>query len=430
VENKLDQLSNLREENIRLHKAIDELTIINDLSRVISSTMSLDVIIENIIKRVVKAVHCRQGMITLVDELTPNSMFTLIRTLDSTSNHQQFHLNQNILGWMMINKKPLVVNDFPSDSRFSGVKVEGEIQSLLCVPLLVKNRLIGILAMFNKKENNQFSEDDTRLLSIIATQSAQVLENARLYEQEQKKLAMEKELIAAHEVQMNLLPKSLPQIANFQFAATTIPAKEIGGDFYDIVRVHDDVYEVIVADVAGKGLPAALLATLGKGVLCSQVIQHNSLVTQLKLSNNILRGSIPHKSFITLLLAAIEPKSRTVTVANAGHCYPLLYNSKSRIVDIVQVKGFALNLTDEHQCEPKAIVMEPDDCLILYSDGVDEARSITREFFGIDRLMNIVQQHAQGAAEMLLQKIIDEVKLFSKGVSQSDDITLLVIKAI
>ena len=426
----MDQLSNLQEENNQLRKAVGELSILNELSRVIGSTMSLDVIIENIIRRAVKAVHCHQGMITLVDEITPNSMFTLIRTLDSTSNHQQFHLNQNVLGWMMINKKPLISNDFPADSRFSGVKVEGDVKSLVCVPLLIKNRLIGILATFNKKEDRIFTEDDTRLLSIIGSQSAQVLDNARLYELEQKKIVMDKELIAAREVQMNLLPKSLPQIANFQFAATTIPAKEIGGDFYDIVRVHGDVYEIIVADVAGKGLPAALLATLGKGILCSQVIQHNSLVTQLKLSNQILRGSIPHKSFITLLLAAVEPKSRTVTVANAGHCYPLLFRSNSQTVDIVQVKGFALNLTDEHQCEVKAIAMEPNDCLILYSDGVDEAQSITQEFFGVDRLINVIQRHARGTADILLQKIIEEVKLFSKGVSQSDDITLLVIKAI
>lgn len=266
----MDQLSNLLEENFRLRKAIEELSILNDLARVISSTMSLDVIIENVIKRSVKAVCCQQGMITLVDEVSPALMFTLIRTIDSNSNHQQFHLNQNILGWMMINKKPLISNNFPSDERFSGVKIEGDINSLLCVPLLAKNKLIGIMAAFNKKENGKsFTDDDARLLSIIAGQSGQVLENARLYEQEQKRMAMEKELIAAREVQMNLLPKQLPNVSNFEFAARTIPAKEIGGDFYDIIKVDNLSYEIIVADVAGKGLPAALLATLGKGVLCA-----------------------------------------------------------------------------------------------------------------------------------------------------------------
>lgn len=182
-----NNLSVLREENQRLRLVVEELSILNDLARVISSTMSLDVVIENIIKRSVKAINCKQGMITLIDKEKPTGMKTLIRTLDSSSNHEQFHLNQNILGWMLINKKPLTCDDIRNDPRFSGVKFEEDICSLLCVPLLVKNRLIGILAMFNKKELKHFSEDDARLLSIIAMQSAQILENARLYQEEQKK---------------------------------------------------------------------------------------------------------------------------------------------------------------------------------------------------------------------------------------------------
>ncbi|MDI6767836.1 MAG: PP2C family protein-serine/threonine phosphatase [Bacteroidota bacterium] len=425
----MDQLSNLQEENTRLRKAVEELSILNELARVISSTMGLDVVIENIIKRSVKAIHAEQGMISLVDEESPTSMFTLIRAVDSTSNHQQFHLNQNILGWMMINKKPLVSNIFLSDERFLGVKIEGDIQSLLCVPLLAKNKLIGILAVFNKKGNeNYFSDEDTRLLSIIATQSGQVLENARLYEHEQKRMAMEKELIAAREVQMNLLPKQLPNVPNFEFAPNTIPAKEIGGDFYDIIKVNNISYEIIVADVAGKGLSAALLATLGKGVLCAQVMQHGSLQTQLKQSNTILRGSIPHKSFITLLLATISPESRTVTIANAGHCYPLLYHNDRKIVETLTIKGMALNISDDLKCEERTITMQPNDCLVLYSDGVDDAQSITREFFGTERMVNVIQSCGQCSADAILQKIIDEIKLFTKGVSQFDDITLFVIK--
>ena len=426
----MDQLSNLQEENLRLRKAIDELSILNDLARVISSTMSLDVIIENVIKRSVKAVHCQQGMITLVDEVSPTSMFTLIRAIDSSSNHQQFHLNQNILGWMMINKKPLISNNFPADERFSGVKIEGDIHSLLCVPLLAKNKLIGIMAVFNKKENGKFfTDNDARLLSIIAGQSGQVLENARLYEQEQKRMAMEKELIAAREVQMNLLPKQLPNVSNFEFAARTIPAKEIGGDFYDIIKVDNLSYEIIVADVAGKGLPAALLATLAKGILCAQVMQHGSLQTQLKQSNTILRSSIPHKSFITLLLATILPESRTVTIANAGHCYPLLYHNDRRIVETLTIKGMALNISDNLRCEERTITMQPNDCLVLYSDGVDDAQNITQEFYGTERMVNVIQSCAQDSADAILQKIIDEIEFFSKGVSQFDDITLLVVKA-
>ena len=425
----MDEMVQLREENQRLRKAVDELSILNDLARVISSTMSLDEVIENVVKRSVRAVKGEQGMITLVDEVAPTEMKTFIRAADSTTNHKQFHLNQNVLGWMMINKKPLVSNDIKTDSRFSGIAVDGTLRSVLCVPLLVKNRLVGILAVFNKKELTQFSEDDKRLLSILAAQSGQILENARLYAEEQKKMAMEKELIAAREVQTNLLPKQVPQIPNFEFAARTIPAQEIGGDFYDFIRLDSNRYEVVVADVAGKGLPAALLATLGKGVLYAHALQNPSPSFHLKQSNRILRGSIPRKSFITMLLAVVDSGARSVTISNAGQCYPLLFKGANSSTQVLAVKGMPLNFTDEILCEECTVTMQPNDCIVFYSDGVNEAQNGARDFFGEERIASIVTQHGQGPADFLLQKLVDEVKLFSKGTHQSDDITILVVKA-
>ncbi|MBI5021443.1 MAG: SpoIIE family protein phosphatase [Ignavibacteriales bacterium] len=426
----MSQNSNLQEENQQLRKAIEELSLLNELSRVINSTISLDVVIENIIKKSVKAIHANQGMITLIDEINPNSMFTFIRSVDSGLNHKQFHLNQNILGWMMIHKTPLVANKFQSDPRFIGIKTEEKIESLLCSPLLVKNRLIGILAVFDKNGNGEFTSDDTRLLTIIASQSAQVLENARLYEQEKNKQALEKEFVAAREVQMSLLPKQLPEIKNFELAAATIPAKEVGGDFYDIIKINDSLFEIILADVSGKGLSAALLATLGKGILCSQVMQHRSALTQLEQSNTILRGSIQRKSFITLLLAVVRPDDGSVSIFNVGHCYPILYTAENDTIEMLSVKGTALNLTDKIKCEERLIMMKKNDCLLIYSDGVSEAQNLTMEFFGEERILNLLKNNANQKAETIVQKINDEVKLFCKGVSQTDDITMVVLKAV
>jgi phosphoserine phosphatase RsbU/P len=425
----MDQIQNLQEENTRLRKAIDELSRLNDLARVISSTMSLDVVIENVIKGAVKGAHVEQGLITLVEEDKPSSMFTIVRKQDSRSQHNQFHLNQNILGWMLNNKKPLVANDFPHDSRFSGVKVEGEIRSLLCVPLLSKNRLIGILAVINKINQGSFTDDDVRLLSIIGAQSAQVLENARLNEEEQKRIAMEKELVAAREVQMNLLPKQLPKVPNFEFAAINLPAKEVGGDFYDIFTLDDQKYEIVIADVAGKGLPAALLATLGKGVIYSQIAQHLAIGSQLSASNSILRGIIPSRSFITSILAIVDSKDRLVTFANAGHCYPLLYRSESDTVEQLVVRGMALSLAEDIRFEVRSVQMSPGDCVLLYSDGLEDAQNMMQEFFGEEKLAETLKRHSSDSAETLLKNIVAEIKRFTTGVAQFDDITIFTIKA-
>jgi sigma-B regulation protein RsbU (phosphoserine phosphatase) len=426
----VDQLALLQEENLRLRKAVDELSLLNELARVISSTMSLDGVIESVVKRAVRAVKGQQGMITLVDEVAPMEMKTLIRTQNSTSQHEQFHLNQNILGWIMINKKPLLSNDLLNDPRFSGVKVEGDLQSLLCVPLLIRNRMIGILAVFNNnKERTQFTEDDKRLLAIIAAQSAQILENVRLYDEEQKKMVLEKDLIAGREVQMNLLPKHLPRVPHFEFAASTIPAQEIGGDFYDFISMGEKICEVVVADVAGKGLSAALLATLGKGVLYGQAIQLSSPLEQITHSNRVLRSCIPRKSFITMLLALVDAETRTVTLSNAGHCYPLLYRAELKKTELLRVPGMPLNFTDTLICQEQKITFRPHDCLILYSDGVTEAQNGSQEMYGVERLQSLIDSSGEIAPGILMQKILDEIKLFSKGVPQSDDITLLILKA-
>ena len=160
-----DQLARLQEENQCLRKAVDKLSILNELSQVISSTMSLHPVNESIVKRSVRAVNAGQGTITLVDETSPTAMKTLIRAQASSTQHQSFHLTQNIVGWMLIHKQALISNDLMSDPRFSGVKFDGNIRSLLCVPLLIKNQMIGLNGdgLKKKKYHQNYFPQQTEL---------------------------------------------------------------------------------------------------------------------------------------------------------------------------------------------------------------------------------------------------------------------------
>ena len=177
---------NIIDDNRRLRRAVDELTTLNDLARAIAALRDSQEVMDTIIRRSMKVVHAEQGVITLVDRTEERAMKTLVRAAGSSTEHEQFHMNQNLLGWMHINKKPLVVNDPGNDNRFRGVNWHESIRCLLCVPLLVKSEMIGALTLYNKKEERTFSEEDQRLLAIIAVQSAQVLENTRLDEEEKE----------------------------------------------------------------------------------------------------------------------------------------------------------------------------------------------------------------------------------------------------
>lgn len=237
-------------------------------------------------------------------------------------------------------------------------------------------------------------------------------------------------MTAAREVQMSLLPKQLPKISQFEFAAKAIPAREVGGDFYDIIKLEENLFEIVIADVAGKGLSAALLATLGKGILCSQVIQKCDLPKQLEICNQILRGSIAAKSFITMLLACANTSTREVKIVNAGHCYPILFKAEKNEAKILPVRGMALNITDKLIFEEISVQLAQNDCMIFFSDGLTEAQNKKEEFFEEARLLDSVQKNAMKSAESIINSVLADIKSFVEDFPQADDITMIVVKAI
>jgi uncharacterized protein YigA (DUF484 family) len=296
----------LQEENRRLKRALEELALLNDLARAIGSSGDSRAIMETIINRSLRAVNAEQGVITLLSEHAEPTGKTLVRSVTTSTEHEQFHLNQSLLGWMLHNKKPLLSDDPQGDVRFRGVQWDESIHSLVCVPLMVKAEMKGVLTLYNKKHGGKFTEEDLRLLSIIAIQSAQVIENARLYEEEKRKLELEQQVSAARLVQESLLPHELPQLPGLHFAAKSIPAKEVGGDFYDFRPTNHDTVVFCLTDISGKGLPASLLATMGKGIFSAQANVPNSPRTILSQMNTIFRKSIQRNSFLTMIVEGLQ----------------------------------------------------------------------------------------------------------------------------
>jgi len=204
--------ANLREENKRLRIAVEELTILNDIATAIGSTLSLDGVMELIVKKCIKHFGTEQGAVMLIDpEDKTRPLHTMIRRADASRTVLPYRLDTQLIGWMLKHKRPLLVNDLIGDKRFTVAKGDGRIiRSVLSAPLLCKGDIIGLLNVFNKKSQEGFTEADRRLLAIIATQSAQVIENARLYEEEQALLLMQEEMRLAHKIQMGLLPREPP----------------------------------------------------------------------------------------------------------------------------------------------------------------------------------------------------------------------------
>ena len=419
----------LEEENQRLRKAIDELSILNDLARVIGSTMSLDVVIENIVKRSIGAIHSEQGVITLVDQQSHDTAKTLVRAVGDSREHESYHINQSLVGWMHLNKKPIVLNDPKNDERFHGVKWDESIHSLLSVPMMAKGALIGLLTVYNKKDGKTFTDDDQRLLSIIAAQSAQVVDNARLYEEEKALHAMKEEVRLAVRIQSELLPKTPPSIAGYEIAGKTLPAKDVGGDYYDFIPIDDHRWAICLGDVTGKGLPASLLMANLQATLRGQTLHDISPKECLRRANTLLYRSTTSDKFATLFYGILDSAQHALCFSNAGHDNPFLFRQNGETIRL-KTGGIVLSIFEKFEYDEEVIALNPNDVLVVYSDGITEAMNSTLEQFGEKRLMELLMEHKNLPASELIEKIYAIVKQHAGSFPQSDDMTMLVLKRV
>jgi serine phosphatase RsbU (regulator of sigma subunit) len=422
-----DRLQVLEEENRRLRRAVEELSILNDLARAIGASLDPGEIMGTIIRRSLRAVNAEQGVITLVDKQTADPGKTLVRAMVSSSQHEQFHLNQALLGWMHLNKKPLVINEPLSDDRFRGVRWDTSIKNLLCAPLIVKAELTGVVTVYNKKTVGAFSDDDLRLLAIIAAQSAQIMENARLNEHEKLFLKMRQEVGLAARIQHDLLPSSVPVIPGYDLAGKNIPAQEVGGDHYDFIPIDDERIAICLGDVSGKGLPASLLMSNLQATLRSQTLATPSAKDCVSRSNTLLFQSTSPEKFVTLFYCILNYRNHTLTFCNAGHEFPFVLSGNGTIRRL-ETGGLAVGMLEGFPFDEETITLEPDDLLVICSDGVTEAMDTHQVQFGDSRLEGALREQRGQSAGEVMDRVIDLVRQHAGSAPQMDDITLVVMK--
>ena len=417
----------LQEENQRLRRALEELTILNDLARAIGASLNSQDIMNIIIRRSLRAVHAEQGVITLVGQQPQDPTRTLVRTMVSSSEHQPFHLNECLLGWMHLNKKPLLMNEPRQDERFRGVTWDESINSVLCVPLLVKSELKGLLTVYNKRGEERFSEEDQRLLAIIAAQSAQVVENARLYEEEQALRRMQEEVRLALEIQIGLLPKASPKVQGYDIAGVSIPAQVVGGDYFDFIPIHQNKLAVSLGDISGKGLPAALLMANLQATIRAQTLLQLSPKECLQRSNTLMFQSTDSQKFATLFYGVLDVEKHELCYSNAGHEWPFLYGA-GKEPGRLDVGGIVLSCMENFPYEEAVVPLDRGDLLVIFSDGVTEAANENREEFGEQGLAAVIEDNLSQSSLELVETIVAAVQLHTGSHPQMDDITLVVIR--
>jgi len=246
---------------------------------------------------------------------------------------------------------------------------------------------------------------------------------------EQKLERSRTELHVAAEIQKSFIPKTTPEIANFEVAAVTIPAMEVGGDFYDFITLPHGGHGLVIADVAGKSIPAALFMALSRMIIRASAA-HQSLATEvLRNANNMIASDATAGMFVTLLFGVLDGEALTLKYANAGHPTPLIFKSMDCRYAEERACGIALGAKEGVSYEEQTIKFMPGDVAVFYTDGVTEAMNTRGELFGMQRLIGAVSKTCQSPAEEIMARILEEVSAFRGDREQNDDLTLVVLKA-
>jgi sigma-B regulation protein RsbU (phosphoserine phosphatase) len=424
-----NRIKRLESEVESLRSAVEELTVLNDLAMAASSAMEVDRMLDLIVEKSIKAVKAEQGAIQLLTPRKENPLQTLIRQADQRSRLMTYKVGIHLTGWVLKYQLPLLVENLATDERFSPTEQEKQdIHSVLCVPILSRGQIIGILSVTNKKSVEPFSKDDLRLLSIIAAQSGQLIQNLKLQQEVLEKQRLANELAMARKMQYNLIPKSEPQSEFLDISSYFKPAEEVGGDYYDYFSLDDTRIGIVQADESGHGASAAMIMTMIKGILHTITFNFTTADRALEELNQILNRIAPPEIFVTMVFMVFDADKKILTISNAGHNPVLFYEALTKSVIALDVPGCVLNGLKEPEYRVKKINLNPEDSLLVYTDGFTEAANPNNEMFGQSRLLQEFSHCADAMGEGIIQHLTTQLRSHIQNKPPHDDIALIAIK--
>ena len=314
--------------------------------------------------------------------------------------------------------------------EFKGEFRKHEFQFL--VPIRSKERLVGTILVGEKRSEATFQSEDLEFLRAVSRQASVAIENAFLYEELAGQERMKHELEIARNIQLESLPQTTPQIEGLDVAGTSIPAMEVGGDYYDFLNGSPDKITVVVGDVSGKGTSAALYMSKIQGMLRSLNVFGLSPREMFSRTNKLLWNDMEKKSFVTAFGALFEPAKRRVVLARAGHLPLLHYRAAARNVERIIPRGMGMGLSGngafDDELEEMQMSFSPGDIFLFVTDGITEGKNISGEEFGEERLIEVLRNYAHLNAGEIRDKVTSSVKIFSGEALQHDDQTVVVVK--
>src|SRR2546421_10928466 len=418
---------------------VDKLRMLLDITKTISRSLDLDEVLNLVMDTLdslipydaagIYLVKCSQPLFETDGELDETCVFhtQAVRGYE-IDDLQELHLKmgEGLIGHVAVTGKPYVSHDVRRDPRY--INARPRTNSEMVAPIISNSEVIGVFDL-ESDELNAYSNDDLEVLMLLASQVAIIIEKVMLHDQLIEKQRLETQLEVARQVQLELLPARDPQLEGFDISAYNFPTEEVSGDYYDWVRIYDDQIGIVIADVSGKGVPAALLmAFLRASLRAATHIGYSPHISMSKV-NYLLWESIERNQFVTAFYGLLDASNRTLAYTNAGHNPPLLMDAEGN-ARFIDRGGVPLGMFRDTRYYEYYLTLEPGELLLLYTDGVTEANNPKGQEYGTDRLVRALKDSRHLSARALIDFIQHDVLEWTDGLGATDDITFFVIKAV
>ncbi|HNX68695.1 MAG TPA: SpoIIE family protein phosphatase [Candidatus Omnitrophota bacterium] len=402
------------------------------LNSILNSTLDLNALLKIIMETSAEVMNAKVASLMLIDEAADELVFRVALGDKGAELEEKFRIQvgEGIAGTVAKTGEPLVINDPQNDPRFAkrfdnstGFRTE----AILCVPLKVRGRVTGVLQAINPLKKKGFCTSDLDLFATFAHQAAIAIENAKLHTEIVKQEKAKQALKIAHEIQQNFLPDLKNRSYGVDVFAQSLPALDVGGDLYDVSVLDNDRVSIILGDVSGKGVPAALYMVRAMSeyrFLAPLAKDPGELLT--RLNRKLAEGSM-FGMFLTLVCLFVDKNTRTIQYASAGHPPILLRNAQTSQTEFLKgAQSVPLGMVPETSFYLNSVQVGKGAALFLYTDGVSEARSKNGKEYGVERLKACVKAPAASAREYS-ERIFEDVRQFAAGAEPHDDVTTLTL---
>lgn len=410
----------------------DNLTLVHSISRLVNSSLNPQEVLGIAAEQLVKLIGVDYCAITIYTSTGwSGDVVAEYPALGALGRHVTFENSEDFENDVQIMGQPIYIASILHDRRTRPVRALAEqlgMESMLIVPLISRGRAIGAIGMTSRSKGRLFSAEELELCRTVAAQVAIALENARLFQLSVTRIEQEMEI--ARSIQANLFPRSLPAIPGVDLAARCVPARETGGDFYDVLPLDHSRFGLSVGDVSGKSLPAAMVMAAARSIVRSEALDHPLPEDVMDQTNMLISQDVPQDMYVALCYAVYDAQQRSLELALGGQLTPLLRKSDGTVSFIEASSNLPLGIVPSVRYVATNVRLERGDTVLLYTDGLVEAFSPDGELFGFERLQATFAACGDLPAEVIVERLFAAVNDWQAGVERHDDITTVVLRVL